>query len=81
MTGIWYLQKILSGDHTHEHRKECSVLYGSRLLPGGCKLVDKAWKESHKLPAGRCPRRVLMAIQQYRAELLSKNHGKERNHQ
>ena len=77
-----YLQKILAGDHTHEHRKECLACTALAFCQGGCKLVgDKARKESYCRLKRAVFTPVLMAIQQYGQQLLEKNHGKERNHQ
>lgn len=77
-----YLQKILAGDHTHEHRKECLACTALAFCQGGCKLVgDKARKESYCRLKRAVFTPVLMAVQQYGQQLLEKNHGKERNHQ
>jgi uncharacterized protein len=77
-----YLQKILAGDHTHEHRKECLACTALAFCQGGCKLVgDKARKESYCRLKRAVFTPVLMTIQQYGQQLLEKNHGKERNHQ
>lgn len=77
-----YLQRILAGDHTHEHRKECLSCTALAFCQGGCKLVgDKARKESYCRLKRAVFTPVLMAVQQYGQKLLEKNHGKERNHQ
>lgn len=77
-----YLQRILAGDHTREHRKECLSCTALAFCQGGCKLVgDKARKESYCKFKRAVFTPVLMAIQQYGQKLLEKNHGKERNHQ
>lgn len=75
-----YLQRILAGDHTHEHRKECLSCTALAFCQGGCKLVgDKARKESYCRLKRAVFTPVLMAIQQYGQKLLEKNHGEKRD--
>lgn len=77
-----YLQHILAGDHTHEHRKECLSCTALAFCQGGCKLVgDKARKESYCRLKRAVFTPVLMTIQQYGQKILEKDHGKERYHQ
>lgn len=77
-----YLQHILAGDHTHEHRKECLSCTALAFCQGGCKLVgDKARKASYCRLKQAVFTPVLMTIQQYGQKILEKSHGEKRNHQ